>query len=308
MMSLILNHFVVDQTVSTMVKRGGARFDPLPVSDESDPALLSHRPIQNVSGGGGAAAGRVLSPTDRHDEQNGLEAISKSGESQRFVGNLPTAIVKRMNGGAGDVHHDIHNEDDNDDEEEESLTCGLGPCFSPSWLQPLASKQMFLAVFCLACVLQGMFYTYFVSVLTTIEKLFQIQSKTTGIIMSATEMGQIGGALLLTYYGGQGHRPKWIGWGMVLFGASAGLCSLPHFLFWRTKPNTGSSSSSLSALSSSSDIQDGFSLMTGADSSSVAQQLEMDLICRQLDNVTIAMEPAISELERNQQCASKIPS
>ena len=62
------------------------------------------------------------------------------------------------------------------------MVCGLGSYCSPRWLQPLASKQMFLAIFCLACVLQGMFYTYFVSVLTTIEKLFQIQSKTTGII------------------------------------------------------------------------------------------------------------------------------
>ena len=80
-------------------------------------------------------------------------------------------------------------------------------------------------------VLQGMYYTYFVSVITTIEKLFQIQSKTTGIIMSATEIGQIGSSLLLTYYGGQGHRPKWIAWGMILFAVSSFTCSMPHFIF-----------------------------------------------------------------------------
>lgn len=80
-------------------------------------------------------------------------------------------------------------------------------------------------------VLQGMYYTYFVSVITTIEKLFQIQSKTTGIIMSATEIGQIGSSLLLTYYGGQGHRPKWIAWGMILFAVSSFTCSLPHFIY-----------------------------------------------------------------------------
>ena len=62
-------------------------------------------------------------------------------------------------------------------------------------------------------LLQGMYYTYFVSVITTIEKLFRMQSMTTGLIMSATEIGQIGSSLLLTYYGGQGHRPKWIAWG-----------------------------------------------------------------------------------------------
>lgn len=108
--------------------------------------------------------------------------------------------------------------------------CGLGPC-SPHWMQMFASKQMFLIVFCITWVLQGMYHTYFVSVITTIEKLFQIQSKVTGIIMSATEIGQIGSSLLLTYYGGQGHRPKWIAWGMVLFAVSSFTCSLPHFIY-----------------------------------------------------------------------------
>jgi MFS family permease len=110
--------------------------------------------------------------------------------------------------------------------------CGLGP-FAPRWLQMFASKQAFLIVFCIAWVLQGMYHTYFVSAITTIEKLFQIQSKITGIIMSATEIGQIGSSLLLTYYGGQGHRPKWIAWGMVLFAVSSFTCSLPHFIYGR---------------------------------------------------------------------------
>lgn len=114
--------------------------------------------------------------------------------------------------------------------EEDTDLCGIG-AFKPQWIQPWANKNVFLAVFCLTSVLQGMYYTYFVSVLTTIEKLFQIQSKTTGIIMSATEMGQIGGALLLTYYGGQGHRPKWIACGMIVFAVASFLCSLPHFIF-----------------------------------------------------------------------------
>ncbi|XP_060516016.1 solute carrier organic anion transporter family member 74D isoform X2 [Cylas formicarius] len=51
------------------------------------------------------------------------------------------------------------------------------------------------------------------------------------IIMSATEIGEIGSCLLLTYYGGQGHRPKWIAWGMVLFAVSSFTCSLPHFIY-----------------------------------------------------------------------------
>ena len=115
-------------------------------------------------------------------------------------------------------------------DDEREYSCGLCS-LRPKWLQKFANKQTFLAIFCLTSVLQGMYYTYFVSVLTTIEKLYQIQSKTTGMIMSATEIGQIGGALLLTYYGGHGHRPKWIACGMLIFAMAAILCSTPHYLF-----------------------------------------------------------------------------
>lgn len=125
--------------------------------------------------------------------------------------------------------------------------CGIGPCRS-KWMQVFASKQVFLATFCFSWVLQGMFSTYFVSVITTLEKLFQLQSKTMGIVLSATEIGQIGSSLLLTYYGGQGHRPRWIASSMVLFGVAALACSSPHFLFGH-HPLTVSSSSSSSSLS-----------------------------------------------------------
>lgn len=109
-------------------------------------------------------------------------------------------------------------------------SCGMLN-WNPRWLQSMANKQTFLGVFCLASVLQGIYYTYFVSVLTTIEKLYQIPSRTTGIIMSSTEIGQISGALLLTYYGGQGHRPRWIATGMLVFAGAVLLCSSPHYLF-----------------------------------------------------------------------------
>lgn len=73
--------------------------------------------------------------------------------------------------------------------------------------------------------------TYFVSIITTIEKLFQIKSKTTGLLLSASEMGQISTAMLLTYFAGRGHRPRWIACGMVLFSVAAFACALPHFIF-----------------------------------------------------------------------------
>ncbi|VVC45455.1 Organic anion transporter polypeptide OATP,Kazal domain,Major facilitator superfamily domain [Cinara cedri] len=117
-----------------------------------------------------------------------------------------------------------------DDEDRSQTQCGIGPCHF-KWMQVFANKQVFLATFCFSWVLQGMFSTYFVSVITTLEKLFQLQSKTMGLVLSATEIGQIGSSLLLTYYGGQGHRPRWIASSMVLFGVATLACSSPHFLF-----------------------------------------------------------------------------
>lgn len=288
-------------SLPTMVIRA-SHFDALPTSEVSDPALVSHRLLESDgTDHEDAPSTSNTIPQDKsmaESSPNGLTYGDRlKGESQRHA-NLPNGD------GARDVEYTAGGSDET---EEETFLCGLGRWFSPSWIQPLASKQMFLAVFCLACVLQGMFFTYFVSVLTTIEKLFQIQSKTTGIIMSATEIGQIGGALLLTYFGGQGHRPKWIGWGMVLFGTSAGLCSLPHFLFWRTKPNMGSSTSSISSTTPSR-IFDMPGSLSPTDPSLMAtpQQREMDLICRMVENSTrMHMEDEASELERNLECSSE---
>lgn len=90
-------------------------------------------------------------------------------------------------------------------------------------------KKLFFLVFCLASVTQGMYSTYFVSILTTIERIYQIQSKTAGAIMSATELGQILGSLLIAYYGGRGNKPKWIAACMTLTAIAALISTTPHF-------------------------------------------------------------------------------
>ena len=144
-----------EQSSVTMGKRGG-RFNPLPTSDQSDPALLSHRSIDmHHHAAAGANNGQIVAPEE---------------ESQQLEQRLPTPngsgatapTIRPIAAAAGDETEDRDKhveENENGEEEEDELVCGLGRCFSPGWLQPLASKQMFLAVFCLACVLQGMFFT-----------------------------------------------------------------------------------------------------------------------------------------------------
>lgn len=94
-----------------------------------------------------------------------------------------------------------------------------------------ASTRVFMLVFLSGWVLQGMFLTYFVSVTTTVEKLFKVESKTTGTLLAATEIGQICTALFLTYLAGRGHRPRWIACMMLVLAVGVIGCVLPHLLY-----------------------------------------------------------------------------
>ncbi|XP_063394847.1 solute carrier organic anion transporter family member 74D-like [Cydia fagiglandana] len=93
------------------------------------------------------------------------------------------------------------------------------------------STRVFMLVFLSGWVLQGMFLTYFVSVTTTVEKLFKIESKTTGTLLAATEIGQICTALFLTYLAGRGHRPRWIACMMLVLAVGVIGCVLPHMKY-----------------------------------------------------------------------------
>ncbi|XP_070494432.1 solute carrier organic anion transporter family member 74D [Chironomus tepperi] len=99
------------------------------------------------------------------------------------------------------------------------------------WRNKFASTNFFMVVFLLAYVLQGCYFTYFVSVITTIEKLFQIKSAVIALLLNFSEAGQIATSLFLTYFAGRGHRPRWIACGMLLFSLAAFGSVLPHFIF-----------------------------------------------------------------------------
>ncbi|CAH2989650.1 unnamed protein product [Chilo suppressalis] len=112
-----------------------------------------------------------------------------------------------------------------------SLDCKIPPAQAVGPRSAFHSTRVFMLVFLSGWVLQGMFLTYFVSVTTTIEKLFKVESKTTGMLLAATEIGQICTALFLTYLAGRGHRPRWIACMMLVLSVGVIGCVLPHVLY-----------------------------------------------------------------------------
>lgn len=52
-----------------------------------------------------------------------------------------------------------------------------------------------------------------------------------GIILSGNEISQILLSLILTYFGGQRNRPRWIAWGVVFSAMSCFILAWPHFIY-----------------------------------------------------------------------------
>ncbi|CAG7725964.1 unnamed protein product [Allacma fusca] len=118
---------------------------------------------------------------------------------------------------------------DIEDEDEDTL-CGFA-CFRPKWMQKFANKTTFMVIFSLLAVIQGMGWSYMTGTITTIQKRFKISSQTTGIVIAGNEVSQIIFSLVLGYYGGKGHRPRWIAVGVLFSAAACFLLASPHLFY-----------------------------------------------------------------------------
>ncbi|XP_042908479.1 solute carrier organic anion transporter family member 74D isoform X2 [Parasteatoda tepidariorum] len=111
-----------------------------------------------------------------------------------------------------------------------AFLCGIGT-FKPKFLQRFANAKCFLVFFCLIGILQGAYFTYFIGILTTLEKRYSFDSSVTGIILIADNISPALFGIFLGYYGKFAHRPKLVTFGMMITVLSCFLSALPYFLF-----------------------------------------------------------------------------
>lgn len=108
--------------------------------------------------------------------------------------------------------------------------CGIAS-YRPASLQRFATIQFFVLLSCvLVTINQALSSGYFNSVITTIEKRFDIPSRMTGIIASTFEIGNLITVIFVSYFGTHRHIPKWIGCGVVVTGIGSLIFSLAHFI------------------------------------------------------------------------------
>lgn len=74
------------------------------------------------------------------------------------------------------------------------------------------------------------FFFFQVSVLTTLERRFNLQSADVGVIASSFEIGNLALILFVSYFGAKAHRPRLIGCGGIVMALGALLSALPEFL------------------------------------------------------------------------------
>ncbi|XP_037357557.1 solute carrier organic anion transporter family member 4A1 [Talpa occidentalis] len=101
---------------------------------------------------------------------------------------------------------------------------------APACLRALNSPGGVLGILCGASFLQGMTVNGLVStVVTSLERRFDLPSTQSGLIASAYDAAACLCLPVVSHLGGRGHKPRWLGAGVLLMGAGALLFALPHF-------------------------------------------------------------------------------
>ncbi|KAH9526980.1 Solute carrier organic anion transporter member 5A1, variant 2 [Dermatophagoides farinae] len=133
-----------------------------------------------------------------------------------------SSLKMRSTVGVGDT--------DTDNLDVEKIECG---CWSLKFnsLRQYATIQFFVFLCCILVTLQQALSSgYFNSVITTIEKRFDISSQMSGAIVSTFEIGNLATIIFVSYFGTHRHIPRWIGTGIVVTAIGSLIFSLPHFM------------------------------------------------------------------------------
>ena len=109
---------------------------------------------------------------------------------------------------------------------------GYGTCYGDSFPAVKKCSIIIEYSFILLCVfLQGMVVNGFVNVvISTIEKRYELASTQSGTIASAYDIASVICLIPVSYLGGVGRKPRWLGSGIFLMGVGSFVFALPHFL------------------------------------------------------------------------------
>ncbi|XP_032077343.1 solute carrier organic anion transporter family member 1A2 isoform X3 [Thamnophis elegans] len=107
----------------------------------------------------------------------------------------------------------------------------------------MSKLKVFLILLYFAYLTKTMSGAYINSMLTQIERRFNIPAYLVGVLNGAFEMGDLLVIVFVSYLGSKLHRPRMIGLGCAAMGLGCVLIALPHFLMGRYQYESSASSS-----------------------------------------------------------------
>ncbi|XP_041361759.1 solute carrier organic anion transporter family member 4A1-like [Gigantopelta aegis] len=110
----------------------------------------------------------------------------------------------------------------------------------PSCCQRFRNPVCVLFWLCCAATIQGIIVNGMVnSVISSLERRFEISSTESGIIASCYDIGFVLFAVPISYFGGHGIKPRYLSCGMFFLGLGSFLFALPHFTTGQYLPSSG---------------------------------------------------------------------
>nr|CAB3266361.1 solute carrier organic anion transporter family member 5A1 [Phallusia mammillata] len=128
-----------------------------------------------------------------------------------------------------------------------NVLCGLPFC-TPDFLQRFATPKWFLATISFFVLVQSMLVSGITSsVITTIEERYGLRSAESGLVVSSFDIGSLVVVVFISYFGGKGHRARWVGIGSIAVAIGSLLFAFPQFFSSPYQPSSHTSDDSLNA-------------------------------------------------------------
>ena len=114
--------------------------------------------------------------------------------------------------------------------EDHAEQCGCCSCY-PKSLQRCAKPVAYLVCISAVVLVQSMLVSgYTGSIITTIETRYDLWSRDIGVVMSSYDVASMVAVIVVSYYGDQHNRARWIGRGILVMSLGAVMFALPHFV------------------------------------------------------------------------------